>query len=401
MTTYNVNYSDPARGSIVVNAGTVDYSTSVGLVGYKSYDYGTVIAEGFLHLLENFASPTPPPNPTQGQLWYKIDSANSVKTMLVYDGVEWVPTNGVYQTPYSPTSASLGDLWVDVSTQQLKIFDGNTWIVPTPGYNFSEQTGVYPETVKGINGQDYFIIKNYLGGEVVSILSNSTFTPLISISGFSELSPGINLSSKTFNGTSVKFNGIASEAAALRVTLPSVEVVQSNNFFRKDVQQSLTFPVMINNDSGVRVGTGASAFVFEKIDNNGVITNTKDSSKIIFRIEKNGNRNTILTVDGDQKRILVSGDTVVEGGITVSGEVTSLNSTRTGTVELWAGTATSVPDGWLRCNGASYSKTGDYARLFGVIGTQYGTDSETTFRVPNIASVTPVTGPSIYYIIKT
>ena len=68
MTVYIVNYSDPGKGSITVNTGTVDYTTSIGLVGHKSYDYGTVVAEGFLHLLENFASSTPPANPTQGQL---------------------------------------------------------------------------------------------------------------------------------------------------------------------------------------------------------------------------------------------------------------------------------------------------------------------------------------------
>ena len=43
-----------------------------------------------------------------------------------------------------------------------------------------------------------------------------------------------------------------------------------------------------------------------------------------------------------------------------------------------------VPAGYLECNGASYSRTGTYAALFAVIQTQYGSDSATTFKVPDL-----------------
>lgn len=43
----------------------------------------------------------------------------------------------------------------------------------------------------------------------------------------------------------------------------------------------------------------------------------------------------------------------------------------------------SVPEGWLKCNGAAVSRS-LYARLFSVIGTAYGTgDGSTTFNVPD------------------
>jgi microcystin-dependent protein len=44
---------------------------------------------------------------------------------------------------------------------------------------------------------------------------------------------------------------------------------------------------------------------------------------------------------------------------------------------------TTVPDGWLLCNGQSLSTTGDYKDLYDVIGTTYGSGSG-TFLVPNI-----------------
>ena len=44
----------------------------------------------------------------------------------------------------------------------------------------------------------------------------------------------------------------------------------------------------------------------------------------------------------------------------------------------------SIPTGWLRCDGSAYSRT-TYARLFSKIGTTYGAgDGTTTFNVPNL-----------------
>jgi microcystin-dependent protein len=44
----------------------------------------------------------------------------------------------------------------------------------------------------------------------------------------------------------------------------------------------------------------------------------------------------------------------------------------------------SVPSGWLECNGAAVSRT-TYATLFGLIGTSYGAgDGSTTFNVPDL-----------------
>lgn len=53
-----------------------------------------------------------------------------------------------------------------------------------------------------------------------------------------------------------------------------------------------------------------------------------------------------------------------------------------GCVQAFAGSTT--PDGWLLCNGSAVSRT-DYAALFAVVGTTYGTgDGSTTFNLPNL-----------------
>lgn len=54
----------------------------------------------------------------------------------------------------------------------------------------------------------------------------------------------------------------------------------------------------------------------------------------------------------------------------------------TGFIQSYAGTT--VPDGWLACNGAAVSRT-TYAALFAAISTTYGSgDGSTTFNLPNL-----------------
>ena len=53
-----------------------------------------------------------------------------------------------------------------------------------------------------------------------------------------------------------------------------------------------------------------------------------------------------------------------------------------GSIAAFAGS--SLPSGWLLCNGSAVSRT-TYAALFSVIGTTYGTgDGSTTFNLPNL-----------------
>ena len=48
-----------------------------------------------------------------------------------------------------------------------------------------------------------------------------------------------------------------------------------------------------------------------------------------------------------------------------------------------------IPDGFLLCDGKEYLRT-DYPELFAAIGTTYGSDGPTTFKVPDLATRVPV-----------
>ncbi len=69
-------------------------------------------------------------------------------------------------------------------------------------------------------------------------------------------------------------------------------------------------------------------------------------------------------------------------GVTVGG-----NATPSGVVNEFAGST--VPSGWLLCDGAAVSRT-TYAALFTAIGTTYGVgDGSTTFNLPNVVNKVP------------
>lgn len=61
-----------------------------------------------------------------------------------------------------------------------------------------------------------------------------------------------------------------------------------------------------------------------------------------------------------------------------------------GSMTIFAGSGSVVPDGYLLCDGQAVSRA-DYAELFSVIGTTWGAgDGETTFNVPDMREVAPV-----------
>lgn len=62
--------------------------------------------------------------------------------------------------------------------------------------------------------------------------------------------------------------------------------------------------------------------------------------------------------------------------------ITTTADSPTGEIKIW--TSSTIPDGFLLCNGAAVSRE-TYANLFSVIGTTYGAgDGSTTFNIPDL-----------------
>jgi len=129
---YTIDYSDSGKSPIVVNDGTIDTSTSIGLIGKNYTRFGESLNENVLHLLENFASSTAPTNPTEGQLWY--DSGTS--RLMLYDNGQWYTIGapaGTTRIEYRQRQDTLGVLhWtietiVDDNIVSIIVDDTTAW----------------------------------------------------------------------------------------------------------------------------------------------------------------------------------------------------------------------------------------------------------------------------------
>ena len=67
---YTIVKSDGTVLTTIADGTINTTSTSLGLPGRNYAGYGQYLDTDFVHVLENFASTTPPANPLQGQLWF-------------------------------------------------------------------------------------------------------------------------------------------------------------------------------------------------------------------------------------------------------------------------------------------------------------------------------------------
>jgi len=143
---YQVNFTDTTKTPITVDDQTLNSEKSVQFVGKNYAGYSQVIAENFLHLLENFAKPSAPPNPVAGQLWYdtRVGINNQLK---IWDNTNWVAAGSVKKSSSAPTTSVIGDLWVNTTTQQLHLYNGSSWVLVGPEYSAGQATGAKVELI--------------------------------------------------------------------------------------------------------------------------------------------------------------------------------------------------------------------------------------------------------------
>ena len=103
--TVNKTNSSASPNQYIVQDGVVNSQTDLSFIGKGYAGYGELIAENFLHLLENFSGPTAPTKPIQGQLYY--DSAGN--RLKVYTGTAFVPAGG--NVPYQSTQPTAIQQW--------------------------------------------------------------------------------------------------------------------------------------------------------------------------------------------------------------------------------------------------------------------------------------------------
>jgi hypothetical protein len=238
---YTLTFSDPNNTDVIEILGTTlgsgknNYSTSLDLVGSGYVNYGKDIAQNFVKVLENFAGPNPPVNAIKGQIWY--DTSNPARSVLrVNNGAvtsnRWPAASGIYQQTNDPVlsysqSVTIGDIWVDTNSNQLKIWSVDGWTTVGPAIDTGDgKSGPETVVVQSNTGSNFPVILNWINGKVVEIISYNDFTPRSVIDGFTSLKQGTNLTSRI----PARYNGVAESATALYVS-PGV-VIKSTDVLK-------------------------------------------------------------------------------------------------------------------------------------------------------------------------
>jgi hypothetical protein len=286
--------------------GTVNSTnTSLTLIGKNYAGYGIFLNENYIKLLENFYNSTAPTAPLAGQLWY--DSTNNL--LKVYNGSIWKPISSSASGSSQPASPVTGDLWYDSANAQLKVWSGSAWVTVGPSYTTTSGTsGAVVETILDSGSASHVVVKFYISNTVVAILSkDSTFTPGTSISGFTTIVPGFNLSSAI---SGALFTGTVSTAATLGG-------FTAGQFLRSDAAATSAYAVtvgslLVGSDLAVTTSSGDVS-----------VRNATSNKNLDLYVNKGGVDTKAIGITGTTGAVSVPGAFSVTGATTLSGAVTA------------------------------------------------------------------------------
>lgn len=299
--------------------GTVNSTaTSLTLIGKNYAGYGIFLNENYIKLLENFTNPSAPNAPLTGQLWY--DSTNAL--LKVYNGTIWKPISSSASGSSQPASPVTGDLWYDSANAQLKVWSGSAFITVGPSYTTTSGTsGAVVETILDSGSASHVVVKFFISNTVVGILSkDSTFTPQTSISGFTTIVPGFNLSSAIAGAL---FTGTVSNA-------DTVDGINASQFLRSDQATSSSYAVTVGSllvGSDLTVATSSG-------DVN--VTNGTSNKDLNLFINKGGVSTKAVGITGTNGRVTLGNDLNVTGAANVTGTTTLGVTSITGATTLAA-----------------------------------------------------------------
>lgn len=300
---YKIDFTDIPNNpaGITVEDQSLNTERSISFVGKNYTGYAKVIAESFLHLLENFASATQPSNPVIGQLWYDTNSnalQNAQPQLKVYDGITWQPAGNVKRKSSQPLTAEsvIGDLWVDTTNQQLYLWSGSSWILVGPQFSEGTLTGPKVESIIDTLLIENFVISFYVSDIRVAVISTTEFIPKLTIEGFAKIKKGVNLRDTDDNGVTstnslFRINGSATNSEKLGG-------ISFTNFLRTDINSVTNGTLSVRNNGGLIIGSDLSASLTNNTDGSTVLYNKTEGSRIFIRTNQDGEAKNVITITG-------------------------------------------------------------------------------------------------------
>jgi hypothetical protein len=209
---------------VVLADGTIDTTTSLGLVGRNYVGYGEIQNENFVFLLENFANISPPARPLTGQIWFNITD----DTAYAYDGANWNPIGSATLGSSAPPNTNSGALWLKTPINQLYVYTGTEWRLIGPeaveGFGSTKARSGNLDDVTGNPRPVIFLETNAV---IFAICTAAAFVINSSnlVTGFGNaLQVGINLS------TTAKINGSVTGNASTADQLSTARLINGVPF---------------------------------------------------------------------------------------------------------------------------------------------------------------------------
>ena len=274
---------------VLLSDGVVNTDYSISLIGKNVSNFGDLQNENFVHMLENFSNNSQPKNPLKGQLWFK--SSTEVSRPLVFDGLSWRPlatclyhstTTDVLTNAggYNLAANRPGDFWFDSVRKQLHVVTSD----PTTA---TQTVMIGPESVDGFSttrfistkmfdpsGIGYPVIQAVLDGEVIAVMSRTSFTQSAStatlVEGFPKVNRGITF--KNYN-SSTRYSTATSD-----VILYGLHEQLDSSYTRRSLDEHIQANWFVDSNYKLNLGTTAQSNISWDQGSNSVLL---DSSGLI------------------------------------------------------------------------------------------------------------------------
>ena len=304
--------------------GTIDTAhTSLTLLGRNYANYGQIMVDDLVKLVENFSYSISPNNPLSGQLWW--DSGNNL--LKVYTGSTWKIVSSCTAQGTPPTTTIAGDLWWDTANSQLYIYNGTTpyaeagWILVGPQRNGSGAIWeeLWDSTPTPTKHPVLSIKLENVRTAIIVPSTDSAFVPNVSITGFSTLKPGYNMSTAhVIYGTANNASYLGNQPAA--------------NYLRTDIDATTSGNITIAKNGGLTIGLSSNLQVSTATNGNASVRNTKNNGSINFYANVSGTDTLAFGINGatgtaSLLSATLSGSLTLAAGASVTG---ALNVTGTG-----------------------------------------------------------------------
>ena len=319
---YTITKTDGTTLGTILD-GTINTSfTSLTLIGRNYANYGQLIANDLVKLVENFAYSSEPSNPLAGQLYWNT----SDKRLRVYTGTAFKIVSSCTAQSSAPTTTVAGDLWWDTTNQQLYIYNGTDpysaagWILVGPQRNGS---GAIWEQITDNASIVHDVLSIKLDNARTSIVSlDSEFTPASSIPGYATIKTGINANTSVGSAT---FWGLANNSSYLGA-------IPAASYLRNDIDATTTGNLTIAKNGGLTVGLSSNLQITTATNGDVNLKNTKNNGDINFYANVAGTNTLAFGIDGATGTAALlsatlSGSLTLAAGATVTG---ALNVTGAG-----------------------------------------------------------------------